>query len=144
MSRSSWARARSRSSPAGILDRAIPAIRHTWQSSCARVREWLPGASETHALAMGFVAMMIVFNGPHWNFQDSPVQGPYSRKLVYGGVSSLRPGRQASAAGVGGGRAGRDRAHAGTTAAAAQACSGADQRLVTRDGEPLAGWNYNA
>jgi hypothetical protein len=60
----------------------------------ARVREWLPSATpETHALTMGFVALMIdqgfAFNGPHWDFQDSPVQGLYSRKLVYGDVGSL-------------------------------------------------------
>ena len=59
----------------------------------ARVREWLPAAGEGHALTMGFVAMMIdqgfAFNGPHWDFPESPVQGLYSRKLVYEGVGSL-------------------------------------------------------
>jgi hypothetical protein len=58
----------------------------------ARVREWLPG-SDTHALTMGFVALMIdqgfAFNGPEWNFTNSPVQGLYSRKLVYDTVASL-------------------------------------------------------
>jgi hypothetical protein len=59
----------------------------------ARVREWLPGSVETHALTMGFVALMIdqgfAFNGPEWNFTNSPVQGLYSRKLVYDAVASL-------------------------------------------------------
>jgi hypothetical protein len=60
----------------------------------ARVREWVPATIETHALSMGFVATMIdqgfAFNGPHWNFPDSPVQGLYARKLVYQDVESLR------------------------------------------------------
>jgi len=59
----------------------------------ARVREWVPQAAEAHPLAMGFVAIMIdqgfVFNGPEWGFIDSPVQGLYSRKLVYDAVTSL-------------------------------------------------------
>jgi hypothetical protein len=59
----------------------------------ARVREWVPRAAEAHPLTMGFIAMMIdqgfTFNGPEWNFIDSPVQGLYSRKLVYDGVTSL-------------------------------------------------------
>jgi hypothetical protein len=41
----------------------------------------------------GFVARMIdhgyAFNGPHWNFPDSPVQGLYTRPLVYETVRSL-------------------------------------------------------
>ena len=44
----------------------------------ARVREWLPADPDTHRLAMGFVALMIdhgfAFDGPHWNFPESPVQ----------------------------------------------------------------------
>ncbi len=59
----------------------------------ARVREWVPLAAEAHPLTMGFIAMMIdhgfTFNGPEWNFIDSPVQGLYPRKLVYDGVTSL-------------------------------------------------------
>ena len=59
----------------------------------ARVREWLPGSAQVHALSMGFVALMIdlgfAFNGPDWTFTDSPVQGLYARKLVYDGVASL-------------------------------------------------------
>jgi len=59
----------------------------------ARVREWVPLAAEAHPLTMGFIAMMIdqgfAFNGPEWNFVDSPVQGLYSRKQVYDAVTSL-------------------------------------------------------
>jgi hypothetical protein len=40
-----------------------------------------------------FVARMIdhgyAFNGPHWDFPDSPLQGLYARRLVYQGVRSL-------------------------------------------------------
>ena len=40
-----------------------------------------------------FVAQMIdhgfAFNGPHWDFTDSPLQGLYARRLVYEGVRSL-------------------------------------------------------
>jgi hypothetical protein len=40
-----------------------------------------------------FVARMIdhgyAFNGPHWDFPDSPLQGLYARKLVYESVRSL-------------------------------------------------------
>jgi len=59
----------------------------------ARVREWLPADPEAHRLAMGFVALMIdhgfAFDGPHWNFPESPVQGLYLRKLVYENVAAL-------------------------------------------------------
>jgi hypothetical protein len=41
----------------------------------------------------GFVARMIdhgfAFNGPHWEFTDSPLQGLYARRLVYETVRSL-------------------------------------------------------
>jgi hypothetical protein len=41
----------------------------------------------------GFVACMIdhgfVFNGPHWDFVDSPLQGLYARRLVYDDVRSI-------------------------------------------------------
>jgi len=41
----------------------------------------------------GFVARMIdhgfTFNGPHWDFPESPVQGLYARRMVYEGVRSL-------------------------------------------------------
>ena len=40
-----------------------------------------------------FVARTIdhgfTFNGPHWDFPDSPLQGLYARRLVYDGVRSL-------------------------------------------------------
>lgn len=49
--------------------------------------------SESGAGRPGFVARMIdhgfTFNGPHWDFPDSPLQGLYPRKLVYDGVRSL-------------------------------------------------------
>jgi HipA-like protein len=42
----------------------------------------------------GFVARMIdhgfAFNGPNWDFPESPLQGLYARRLVYDGVRSLR------------------------------------------------------
>ncbi len=41
----------------------------------------------------GFVAQMIdhgfAFNGPHWEFNDSALQGLYARRLVYESVRSL-------------------------------------------------------
>jgi hypothetical protein len=41
----------------------------------------------------GFVARMIdhgfAFNGPHWDFPESPLQGLYARRLVYDSVRSL-------------------------------------------------------
>lgn len=55
----------------------------------ARLRE----QDATNAQKMGFVALLIdhgfTFNGPHWDFPDSPVQGLYVRKLVYQSVRSL-------------------------------------------------------
>ena len=58
----------------------------------ARLRDWT-GAESAHPLKLGFVALMIdhgfVFNGPHWDFPDSPIQGLYTRKLVYENVRSL-------------------------------------------------------
>jgi hypothetical protein len=58
----------------------------------ARLREW--NVRETaHPLKLGFVALMIdhgfAFNGPHWDFPDTPIQGLYTRKLVYESVRSL-------------------------------------------------------
>jgi hypothetical protein len=47
-------------------------------------------AGETRA---GFVARMIdhgfAFNGPHWDFPESPLQGLYARRIVYESVRSL-------------------------------------------------------
>ena len=58
----------------------------------ARLRDW-PGAGSAHPLKLGFVSLMIdhgfAFNGPHWDFPDSPLQGLYSRKLVYEDVRGL-------------------------------------------------------
>ena len=58
----------------------------------ARLRDWT-GAEAPHPLKLGFVALMIdhgfVFNGPHWDFPDSPIQGLYLRKLVYESVRSV-------------------------------------------------------
>ena len=53
----------------------------------ARVEEWQAAAKQA------FVAVMIdhgfVFNGPNWDFTESPLQGLYPRKLVYEQVRSL-------------------------------------------------------
>jgi len=53
----------------------------------ARVEDWQGGVRKA------FVAVMIdhgfVFNGPHWDFTDSPLQGLYPRHQVYEPVRSL-------------------------------------------------------
>ena len=53
----------------------------------ARVEDW------QQAVKKAFVAVMIdhgfVFNGPHWDFADSPLQGLYPRKLVYESVRAF-------------------------------------------------------
>jgi hypothetical protein len=58
----------------------------------ARLKEWIPG-SEAHALKMGYVAQMIdngfAFAGPHWQFDDSAIQGLYFRPAVYREVRGL-------------------------------------------------------
>jgi HipA-like kinase len=58
----------------------------------ARLRQWSP-ASAAHPARAGFVAHMMdhgyVFNGPHWTFPDSPLQGLYFRPNVYQSVRSL-------------------------------------------------------
>jgi hypothetical protein len=63
----------------------------------ARLKEWLPG-SGAHPLRLGFVALMVdhgyVFEGPHWRFGDSPLQGLYFRPAVYrevGGLKDFQP-----------------------------------------------------
>jgi hypothetical protein len=52
----------------------------------ARLRQWSPAAAEP-APRSGFVALMMdhgyVFDGPHWKFPDSPLQGLYFRPSVY-------------------------------------------------------------
>lgn len=58
----------------------------------ARAKTWTPLKGETPA-RIGFFAQMIdhgyAFNGPHWEFQDSPIQGLYFRTSVYDEVHSL-------------------------------------------------------
>ena len=58
----------------------------------ARLRDWLP-AHEAHPQRLGFVAQMVdhgfAFDGPHWRFGDSPLQGLYFRPGVYQGVRGL-------------------------------------------------------
>jgi hypothetical protein len=55
----------------------------------ARLREWMPNGPER----VGFYAQMMdhgyVFDGPHWTFADSPLQGLYFRPLVYEAVRSF-------------------------------------------------------
>jgi hypothetical protein len=58
----------------------------------ARAKSWTPirGAAPAR---IGFFAQMIdhgyAFNGPHWQFQDSPLQGLYFRPSIYDDVQSL-------------------------------------------------------
>jgi hypothetical protein len=58
----------------------------------ARAKPWTPLRGEAPA-RVGFFAQMIdhgfAFNGPHWEFQDSPIQGLYFRTSVYDEVRSL-------------------------------------------------------
>jgi hypothetical protein len=52
----------------------------------AGLRQWSPAASQSPPRA-GFVAQMMdhgyVFDGPHWTFADSPLQGLYFRPSTY-------------------------------------------------------------
>ena len=58
----------------------------------AKAKAWTPLRGDAPA-RVGFVAQMIdqgfAFNGPHWQFQDSPIQGLYHRTSVYDEVRSL-------------------------------------------------------
>lgn len=58
----------------------------------ARAKAWTPLKGEAPA-RLGFFAQMIdhgfAFNGPHWEFPDSPIQGLYFRTTVYDEVRSL-------------------------------------------------------
>jgi hypothetical protein len=58
----------------------------------ARAKTWTPLKGEAPART-GFFAQMIdhgfAFNGPHWEFQDSPIQGLYFRTAVYDEVKSM-------------------------------------------------------
>lgn len=57
----------------------------------ARVKD-RPQPDSEHSLRLGFVAHMMdhgyVFEGPHWAFTDSPLQGLYFRPIVYQKVRS--------------------------------------------------------
>lgn len=57
----------------------------------ARLKQWISGADE-YLTRTGFVANMMdhgyVFDGPHWTFADSPLQGLYFRPVVYEKVRS--------------------------------------------------------
>jgi hypothetical protein len=52
----------------------------------ARLREFARSSTE-HPLRTGFLALMMdhgyIFNGPHWEYPDSPLQGLYFRTMVY-------------------------------------------------------------
>lgn len=58
----------------------------------ARAKSWTPLKGETPART-GFFAQMIdhgfAFDGPHWRFSDSPLQGLYFRTSVYNEVLSI-------------------------------------------------------
>lgn len=57
-----------------------------------RIRDWLDEPSAP-ALQKGFIAQMVdhgyIFDGPQWEFHDSPIQGLYFRPIVYASVRSL-------------------------------------------------------
>ncbi len=57
----------------------------------ARVGEWVPGAD--NPLQVGFVAQMMdhgfVFDGPNWEFHDSPLFGLFFRPQVYARVRGV-------------------------------------------------------
>ncbi len=57
----------------------------------ARLQQWSP-AGGGQPQRLGFVAHMMdhgyVFDGPHWTFSDSPLQGLYFRPSVYRKVTS--------------------------------------------------------
>jgi hypothetical protein len=57
----------------------------------ARLGEWA-AASGAHPRKVGFLAQMIdhgfVFNGPHWEYRDAPLDGLAPRPLVYESVKS--------------------------------------------------------
>lgn len=58
----------------------------------ARAKTWTPLKGDPPS-RIGFFAQMIdhgfAFNGPHWTFNDSPMQGVYFRTAVYDAVTSL-------------------------------------------------------
>lgn len=56
-----------------------------------RLREYLD--VDAPPQQKGFIAQMVdhgyVFDGPHWGFNDSPIQGLYFRPLAYAGIRSM-------------------------------------------------------
>ena len=58
----------------------------------ARVSEWAPSVAQG-SKRVAFMALMVdhgyVFDGPHWGFAESPLQGLYYRPEVYGTVRSF-------------------------------------------------------
>jgi len=69
-----------------------------WTANCdsrqsifvrGRLREFLPAYAD-HPLRVGYFALMMdhgfIFDGPHWHYADSPIQGLYHRTDVYRGV----------------------------------------------------------
>jgi len=58
----------------------------------ARLQQWSPSGDDPPR-RLGFVAHMMdhgfVFDGPHWTFSDSPLQGLYFRPSVYRNVASF-------------------------------------------------------
>ncbi len=60
---------------------------------CVFYRAMVRQSERAAGAKAGFVAQMIdhgfAFNGPHWEFADSPLQGLYARRLVYEGVRSV-------------------------------------------------------
>ncbi|HEY3841003.1 MAG TPA: HipA family kinase [Bryobacteraceae bacterium] len=58
----------------------------------AQLKDWFP-EGKAGSRKMGFVALMIdhgfIFNGPHWTFPESALQGLYPRRTVYDGATSI-------------------------------------------------------
>jgi hypothetical protein len=58
----------------------------------ARLQQWSPSGDDSPR-RLGLVAHMMdhgyVFDGPHWKFSDSPLQGLYFRPSVYQSVRSF-------------------------------------------------------
>lgn len=58
----------------------------------ARLKDWA-SCGGFGRQRLGFVALMMdhgyIFDGPHWDFSDSPIQGLYFRPAVYESVRSL-------------------------------------------------------
>ena len=58
----------------------------------AQVQDWLPSSS-VHPRKLGFITQMMdngfVFEGPHWRFPESAIQGLYFRTMIYKTVRGL-------------------------------------------------------